>query len=57
MNNEQTTKWCPEHLTEASPWRYEPELDTELCPLCYTEYWEQRDLELWNEDLDATASK
>ena len=57
MNNEQITKWCPEHLTEASPWRYEPELDKELCPLCYTEYWEQQDLELWGQDLDAPASK
>jgi hypothetical protein len=48
-SNDQITRWCPEHLTEASPWRYEEELERELCPLCYTEYWEQQDKELWGE--------
>ena len=47
---EVVTKWCDEHQVEAAPWRYEPDLQRELCPLCYTEYWEAEDADLWGED-------
>lgn len=45
-NNEDETRWCDTH-GHISPWKYEEELGGEVCALCYKEYWDNENAELW----------
>lgn len=56
MSNDMTasiTQWCETHQAQVSPWKYEEELGKEVCALCYQEYWDAENAELWGQDLDS----
>jgi hypothetical protein len=60
MDNDMTTnitQWCEHHAMEVSPWRYEPELGKEMCNLCYNEYWDAENAEMWGQDLDSDTEQ
>lgn len=50
MTYEEEARWCEIHKSWGSPWRYEDQIQQEICPKCYKDYWDKENEELWGED-------